>query len=283
MNVAPAEPPVKKWTWTRWLTLIAFVFVFHVALIFIFGAHKPVPPMQVKNAPSLTLTGESADNLLGLNNATLFALPSGNGFSGPMWIPYPPLPVRPPNWTEEPHWLAATNPLPVKALGATFHHFMQTNQFASVSFEFNQSPPLTVPVFTPEPLMAQTSTLQIEGALVKRPLLHPIQLPSWPFADVIAPSVVQVLVDAAGNVISAALLPPENLLQPSAVRESVEPSAVRDPDADARAVELARNARFAPLSPNAGSVASNLLGRLAVGQLIFNWQAVPVTNTNASP
>jgi len=95
--------------------------------------------------------------------------------------------------------------------------------------------------------------------------------------------VVQVLVDAAGNVISAALLPPENLLQPSAVRESVEPSAVRDPDADARAVELARNARFAPLSPNAGSVASNLLGRLAVGQLIFNWQAVPVTNTNASP
>lgn len=282
MSAASDEPPVKKWTWGRWLALIGIVFVLHVALIFIFGSRKPAPPLQVKNAPSLTLTGESADNLLGLNNATLFALPANDGFSGIMWAPIPPIPIPLPPLTEEPHWLSAANPLQVKALGATFHHYMQTNQFASIRFEFNQAPPLSVPMVTTPPLLAQASTLQIEGDLAKRPLLDPIQLPSWPFADVIAPSVVQVLVDAAGNVISAALLPAENVLQPAAVRDTVEPSAVRDPDADTSAVELARNAHFAPLSLNAGSVESNPIGRMAVGRLIFNWQSVPVTNTNAS-
>ena len=77
--------------------------------------------------------------------------------------------------------------------------------------------------------------------------------------DVIAPSKVQVLVDEAGAVVSAVLLPPDN---------RAGAAAQYDP-ADQRALELARAARFAPSS------------RLTVGQMIFNWRTVPPPATNA--
>jgi hypothetical protein len=280
MNPAPAEPPVPRWTRVHWLAAIAIVFALHVTLVFIFGARKSIAPAPVKNAPSLTLTGESADDLLGLNNATLFALPDRDGFSGIMWWAPPALPFHQQDWTEDPHWLADTNPLTVNQLVAAFHYYVETNHFAKVAFEFNQSPALAVPILKPQPILAQDSTLQIEGEIANRPLLSPVKLPSWPDSDVIAPSIVQVLVDAAGNVVSATLLPPVNSWEPSAIRDTVEPSPARNADADARAVEIARNARFAPLTSNAGSVASQPVTHLSVGQFVFNWRAVPVIITN---
>ena len=75
----------------------------------------------------------------------------------------------------------------------------------------------------------------------------------------IAPSRVQVLVDEAGDVVSAVLLPPDNPAE----------AAGHDAAADQRALALARAARFAPSS------------RLTVGQMIFNWRTVPPPATNA--
>jgi hypothetical protein len=69
---------------------------------------------------------------------------------------------------------------------------------------------------------------------------------------------VQVVVDAAGNVVSAVLLPANNPLE----------AAGHFDDADRRALDLARTARFAP-APN-----------LTVGRMIFNWHTVPITSTN---
>jgi hypothetical protein len=277
MNVPPAAPPVQHWTWIRWLVAIAIVFVLHVMLIFIFGAHKPVRPEPVVNAPSLALAS-GANSWLDLNNATLFALPDQNGFAGEMWAPIL-LPLHQHDWTEEPHWLAGTNSLPVSELGARFDHFVQTNVFAEVALDFTLSPPLASPV-VPPPAPPQGSSLRIEGDIVKRPMLNTLSLPSWPYADVIAPSVVQVLVDAAGNVVSATLLPPDSYLEPSALGDSMGPSAVRYAEADQRAVELARSARFAPLSPDAGSIEANPLAQLTVGRLIFDWETLPATNAN---
>ena len=71
--------------------------------------------------------------------------------------------------------------------------------------------------------------------------------------DVIAPSKVQLLVNEAGNVISAVLLPPD----------SGYIAADQYDRADQRALELARAARFAPSS------------RLTIGRMIFNWHTVP--------
>jgi len=68
---------------------------------------------------------------------------------------------------------------------------------------------------------------------------------------------VQVLVNAAGEVVSAILLPSNN------------PDEARDADADQRALAFARAARFAPASG------------LTVGQLIFDWRTIAPPATNA--
>jgi len=73
---------------------------------------------------------------------------------------------------------------------------------------------------------------------------------------------VQVLVDAAGNVVSAVLLPPAN----------PGDAASQFATADQRALELARRLRFEPAP------------RLTVGQMNFDWRTVapPATNSPAA-
>jgi len=250
--------PRKKGSWPlrRWLLLIVIVLAAHVVLIFTFGTRKPVTPRPVTNVPELELASGSGE-WLALNDPTLFALPSREGFAGPAWLEPPPLHVHTPDWTEKPRWLDLTNTLPARGLGAVFSRFMQTNRF--VSFQFQLKPPaqFTEPVVTLEPTFAESSTLQVEGDLAKRPLLASMKLPSWPYTDIIAPSRVQVLVNAAGEVVSAVLLPSQN------------PGEVQDADADQRALNLARAARFAPGSS------------LTIGQLIFDWHTVAPAPTNA--
>jgi len=268
MNAAPTGPPTRKWTWVRWLIAIAVVLIAHLALIYVFGSYKVITPLPVKNASTLELAGGNSSDWLSLNNATLFALPDPNGFAGQMWTELPPFPFRPQKWTEEPQWLD----VPSNELVASFTDYVQTNTFAGVHFEFNLPPPLTVPAINQESPFDTNSTLQVVGEVGKRGMLGQMNLPLWPYADVIAPSVVQVLVDAAGNVVSAVLLPAENFS---------EQSPVRNPDADQYAVRLARTARFAPLAPGAASLSSDPASHLAMGRLVFNWQTVPVTATNA--
>jgi hypothetical protein len=279
MNASTAGPPVQKWTWTHWLALVVIVFVGHVLLIFIFGAHKPVTPMPVKDVPMLTLVAESSAGWVSLKNATLYALPDRRGFSASMWMKIPPPGFVKQDWTEDPRWLAATDSLPANQLGSAFHHFMQTNHSANVRMEFNVPPVPVAPGVSAQLPFARGSTLEVEGAVARRGLLSAMKLPSWPFADAIAPSVVQVIVDTGGRVISAVLLPPENYSE----TPYLETPPVRNPDADQYAIGLARSARFAPLASGAGSVESSPSANLSVGLFIFNWQAVPVTTTNAHP
>ena len=191
-----------SWPLSRWLLLIVLVLAVHVVLIYVFGARKPAAPRAVTNAPQLALAAGSSEWLL-LNDPTLFALPSREGFAGPAWLEPPPLIVHHKDWTEPPRWLQ----IPAEELGGVFSQFMQTNRFAAFHFELKPPPRFTVPSVPLEPKLAETSTLRIEGDLARRQLLTPMKLPSWPYTDVIAPSKVQVLVDAAGNVVSAVLLP----------------------------------------------------------------------------
>lgn len=266
MSAVPAGQPLQRWTWTRWLVAVAAVFFLHVALIFIFGSRHESAPALRRTPVSLALASEALNNRLAMNDATLFALPDPNGFAGEMWVAMPPLPFRPQNWSEDPQWLAQSNQALVTALGSGLSHFVQTNRFTKVHLEFDLSAPLAAPAL-PASAPAAASTLQIRGEIGRRHLLNSVKLPAWPAADVIAPSVVQVLVDAAGNVVSATLLPPENFS---------DQSAVRDDDANQYALQVARAARFAPLPSSAGG-AVDPATHLSVGQLIFNWQAVPAS------
>lgn len=248
----PGSRTGSGWSLSRWLLLILVVLAVHVALIFTFGTRKPTTPRAVTNAPKLELVSGSSEWLL-LNDPTLFALPNSQGFAGPAWLVAPHVQFHRQEWTEPPRWLQ----LPAGQLGALFNRFMETNRFATFEFELKPPPQFTVPLVPLEPKFAQASTMRIEGDIARRPLLTSMKLPSWPYTDVIAPSRVQVLVNAAGEVVSAVLLPSNNS------------SEARKPDADQRALDLARAARFAP-GPD-----------LTLGELVFHWRTVVTPATNA--
>jgi hypothetical protein len=262
-RVAPEAPPRQEppgggsWTRGRWWTLIALVFAAHVALIFVFGGRKQIVPRPVKNVPTLKLADKLADNSsewLALNDPTLFARPHQKDFVSAIGLQTAAL--KPPSfrWTEPPRWL----PLSADELGLAFNQFMQTNRFTNDVFQLKPPVKLSAPGLPIEPALAQNSTLRVEGELAQRQLPSPINLTNWPYANVIAPSKVQVLVDAAGNVVSTVLLPPDSGFA----------AADQYDKADQRALELARAVRFTPSS------------RLTVGRMIFNWHTVPMTNTN---
>lgn len=252
----PKPPDKRPWRWSRWLLLIVLVLAVHFVLIFMFGGRKPITPRATTNAPKLALATRSSE-WMQLNDPTLFALPSRQGFAGPAWLEPPHVQFHQLEWTEPPRWLQ----LPIGDLGAVFSEFMQTNRFAGFRFELTPSPRFTEPAVSLEPPFADSSTLRVEGDLARRPLLTSMELPSWPYADVIAPSRVQALVNAAGDVVSAVLLPSDNS------------GDVRDADADQRALELARAARFAPAAG------------LTLGNLMFDWRTVapPATNAPVNP
>ena len=252
--VAPKPLGEGGWSLRRWLTLVALVFAAQLALIFAFGEYKPITPRAVKNVPALKLATGSGE-WLALNDPTLFALPNRKGFAGSAWLEPTPVEFHRLEWTEPPRPL----PLPVEELGATFSQFMQTNRFATFQLELKPPPKLSTPTVPAGPALAKASTLRIEGDLARQKLLTPMKLPSWPYADVMAPSKVQVLVNAAGNVVSAVLLPPDN------------PTAGHYDAADQSALELARAARFAPSS------------NLTIGRLVFDWHSVAPVVTNTPP
>jgi hypothetical protein len=248
------EPPGKGWPLNRWLILIALVCAAHVGLLVMFGARKQIVPRPVTEAPTLKLAGGS-DGLLALNDPTLFALPHSGDFVTAMWSQAPV--VRRPSfrWTEAPRWL----PLSADGLMTVFDRFMQTNLVTSLPLQLKPPVKLSTPSQPIGPALAQVSTMRVEGDLTQRRLLTLISLPSWPYADVIAPSRVQLLVDEAGNVVSAVLLPSNNNLEALSHYDA----------ADQRALEFARAARFAPAP------------LLTIGQLIFTWHTVPLPATNS--
>jgi TonB family protein len=250
IGLAGPKPDGENWSRTKWLVLIALVFAAHIALIFAFGEKGEIVPRPAKNVPMLKLANDS-DELLALDDPTLFALPHERDFASAALLKIPGVKQTPFRFTESPHYLPAPD---VENLGATFQQFMRTNYFAGFQLNFKPPPKLSEPVLPIEPVLAQNSTLQIAGELAQRKLLNEINLPSLPFNDEIAPSKVQALVDAGGNVVSVVLLESSGL-----------------DAADSRALETARAARFAPAK------------NLAVGQMIFNWRTIPMTTTNDNP
>lgn len=234
--------------------LIALVCAAHVGLLFMFGARKQIVPRPVTEVPTLKLAGRS-DELVALDDPALFALPHSEDFVTAMWSQAPVVKQPSFRWTEAPRWL----PLSANELMAVFNRFMQTNYFAGVALQLKPPVRLSTPAPPIGPALAQTSTMRVEGDLAQRRLLTPISLPSWPYADVVAPSKVQLLVDEAGNVVSAVLLPSDTNLEALSHYDA----------ADQRALELTRALRFSPAP------------RLTIGQLIFTWHTVPPPATNS--
>jgi TonB family protein len=256
MNPAGLELP--QWSRRKWWGAVLGLFALQLALLWWFGASGPVKPRPVAAAPQLRFAGAAAAEFVTLLDPTLFAQGHPQGFSGAAWMPIPVPEYQPPEWSEPPRWLA----LEAQQLGSDFRLFVQTNQ----PFAF-------APVGKPEPQLALNgrqdespataipSTLQVGGPLAIRRLVNPPALRAWPHSELLSNSVVRVLVDADGNVLSQVLL---------------ASSGYRD--ADDVAVSLAKAAQFErQLQPLAGQAVS---APPAFGTLVFEWQTVPLPATN---
>ena len=200
-----AAAPREGWSRKRVIFSVAAVIVAQVAFIFIFGEKKIKPARTVSDVPQLQLADGSGE-LVALDDPALFALPNSRDFTSAVWLKMPAVEQPVFRWTESPHWL----PLAAENLGATFAQFMATNRSANFQINFKPEPQFAGPLSPVESALPKNSTAQISGELAQRRLLRPLDLPSLPYNDVIAPSIVQVLVDETGNVVSAVLLPSED-------------------------------------------------------------------------
>jgi len=243
-------PPREGWTTRKFIFLICFVFVFHVALVVLFGTKKQSIPRPVGNIPHLQLA-DGGNELIALGDPTLFARPNLHDVVTEYWRHVTP--PTPPNfnWTEDPRYLL---PAPVN-FGATFEGFIQSTKPGEYPLNFKSEPKLVIPPAPADNSLPLATTMRISGDLVHRRLLSTIELPALPRNDVVAPSTIQALVDQAGNVASAVVLK-------SAMDNT------RDTDADQAAAQLVRNLRFAPAPA------------LMFGQITIVWHTVP---TNAVP
>lgn len=260
----PASPEPRGWSPARRWSLIALVFTLHLGLIFALGARKPAPPRPPAPAPLLSLAPDS-NELLALNDPTLFARPHPQGFARAAWLKIPNVQFQPFRWTELPRLL----PLRIEELGVAFAQFIQTNVFVSPALETKAAPELPQPVALETGVAPPTrSTLRVAGDLANRRLLNPPELPSWNAADLLTNTVVQVLVNADGNVFSPTLL--SRSFDPKGDQRALKIAG----EADQRALDVARASRF-----DAGRGASPAL---TLGVLIFEWHTEPLTNTPSS-
>jgi TonB family protein len=256
MNAAPTVPAERPWPRYRWALFIGLAYAIHVGFIFAFGDRKPVVPRATVNVPTLRFTTQRSEREQ-LDDPTLFALPHPRGFAGAAWLRRPQIEFAPFRWTEPPRLLA----LSVAQLGATFQQNRATNQFARLELETLPPPELTqLKAADLKPITVRQSTASLGGELAQRQWLNPpINLPPQPAADLLTNSLVQVWVQADGQILSSALLLPGS----------------GSKEADQLALHLARAARFAPL-PRSGA-------KLTHGTLIFEWHAVPQTNATPVP
>jgi TonB family protein len=201
-----------------------------------------------------------SEELLALQDPTLFVLPHRDNFSGEAWLKAPAQEFAPTNWTEPPLPL----PLPPEELGAAFATFMQTN--SPSRFHPNTGALIDGADLGPVPMPPITNsfTLRVEGDLAKLRLLTLLRLPPQTSADLLTNTVVQVLVDAQGYPFSAVVL-----------------SKSGSDAADADALALAKTVRFEPAETPALGVV--LPDKMTSGKLIFEWQTQPPPATNAPP
>jgi len=233
----------------RLLWLIMLALAAHVGVLLLIGSPKPATPRPHKAVPQLRLANAN-DELIALNDPTLFARPHAGNPATAFWQQIP-TPEPPPFYQPEPPRFLT---LATNTLGAALRHFVQTNASPRLTLQFHTA---IVPDPVPTPLINDQPTnslFEIHGELANRLRLYTPELPELPFNDVLPPAKVQVLVDADGYVLSAILLEPipqENVAQQS--------------------LAAARELRFAPAS------------QLMLGEVWICWHTVATNPATISP
>ena len=249
---APAlHPPERPWSRRRLQTFILLCFVAQLLFILAFGErHVPtLKPSAFGTGIHLLADEWSMGQLAAfseLSDPSVFALPSLEGFSKTGWLTYKPPADEFADEPQPPKWLQLNS----ESLGRDLAAFLATNNAPPLRIGDEPMPELVG--LQPRPsaeLEFPKSELRIAGALGRRKLLTPLDLPSWPHASVLTNSVVRLLVDPEGAPFSTALL-----------------SGSGSRDADNYALATAKRLRFKP-DRAASSVAS--------GTANFVWHTLP--------
>jgi hypothetical protein len=248
-------PEDSPWSRQRWFLLVLVIFGLHLAALWLVS--ERTGQVRLRTEPRAMARWQTSPagaqkllDALEVSDPTLFAMVNTGGFSGAAWLQPPPPTYRASEWTDAQRWLAQ----PVQTLGEAFQHFA-TNQRAPL-FEPARKPEAPVPTLAVrQPVLRERSRLIVEGSLVQRPLVQSPPLRSWPAADVLADTRVQVLVDADGLIFSP------RLLSPGGVQDPMQRAA------DQHAIELTRALRFAP-APGRPTTSS---APPEPGTLVFQW------------
>jgi len=242
------------WPRHRWWGVVGLIYAAQLGVVFWLGARHPVTPRVPFPTPPISLVGERNSELAELIDPTLFALPNRNSFSGLAWAMTPRSEFVSADWTEPMRWL----PVSQEKLGESFKQLLAEAAIEPPPIAEKGEPNIALPGTLPNlPAVPVQSLLQMEGGLAGRALLNPPVLSSWPSADILLPSVVQVMVDAGGYVVSATLLSSSGL-----------------GEADQAALDLAKAARFEPLRDSGKERLLQPLNNLSWGKMVFQWQTI---------
>jgi hypothetical protein len=236
---------------------VALVFVTQIGLAFWLGSRSLPAPEHQEAAPAIQLFPGGQEELLALQDPTLFVLPHRENFSGEAWLKVPRQDFRPESWTEP----TLPLPLPPEQLGAAFASFMQTNAAPRFQTAMGSEPVLETTEVPSAESISVRSTLRIEGELAKRHLLVPVHLQPQINPDLLLNTEVQLLVNGEGMAHSAVVIPPGS----------------GNPAVDQAALALARGARFEALKAETTGGHE----KITFGKLIFEWQTLPPAPTNA--
>jgi len=238
-----------SWPRGRFLGVVGVLTVLQAGLIFLFGDHSASQPMSSARTVRFRALGASVseDQLMRqyfVGDPAVFPLPNPHGFSGRSWLDQQPPAYPAENQLQPPCWL----PLDTFRLGTNFQGLPPG--YESILLDLAQQPApreQALPLFLSQERIATQSGFRLEGGLRDRLLGAAPVLTNWPSPQLLSNSIVQIAVDAAGEVVVTRLKS----------RSGWDP-------ADADALAKARALRFRP-SPSPGT---------RWGEAVFQWQTV---------
>ena len=250
----------KPWTNGKWTAVVVFILAAQVILVLRLSSPAKVEPLAGSPQKTWWLLSAPPDNsrwseAFAIHDPTFFAHGHALGFSGEAWLSQKPISHRLTDWTNPPFWLKPVT----NSLGVAFRTYVQTNlpNLAGVAAA-TEPPVFKLPAAGS--LLATQSVLSVEGELA-RWLPQLVQaLPLIAQTEFITNSVVEVLADAKGRLLSHTLL-------------SSSGSRV----ADELALERARMIRWLRTSTNAPGFSRTNAG-VVWGKLVFHWLTAPATN-----
>jgi hypothetical protein len=246
-------PDLPCWTRQRFWGFVLMVFIAQAGLILLFAesgrgiSHLASGAVHFHLLPD-ELTSAQLTKSFFATDPTVFSMPSRKGFSESAWLQSSAPQFDVPDETEPPAWLGVD----AIQLGTNFPSLARTNSLQPFKMadqgevELEQWPP----ALPPESFSNQ-SVFELPGELSGRALNVPTNLKSWPSAVLLSNTIVQIAVDASGQVVAARLTGRSGLV-----------------DADTNALDWARHLRFRP----------SATGSPVWGNALFEWQTLEQTN-----